>query len=553
MANHEAAHLTGDIANPSCEWRRELLTECASATDGTHTVRISYGLLRSYKPRAIRTTTLLIMIILSCSLIASLDVTRWTISSRDVPWSPSANNSTDSRKRQLPATPTGTTLFSSYHSSGLPSLSAATSSASPTESPTGAAPKSDYLQLSEVPTRSGSSTAAVSGVWSLQQTDGASTMSASSQAQPSTLVSGPTGSFYIDVSQTASMGTSSASPTEPPPGAAPAGEYLQFQDGYYGGFTGTDYFIGVYLPILVALIYASFWGVIDANVRRMEPFYQLARPEGAFAKDTLTFSYFNCNAFTVPIHALRRRHWAVACSSVAFLLASAVLPPIAANTLTVGVLPSCSDADQKGCTGMLIFRTHLAWLLHGGLVLNILMAVSLILLLRKRQMGVVRDPSSIINMAATFKGHLIMEHLQGTEGNASMKSVRASIGDRRYKMLTLSDGHTSSVEDSEKVNVSQSDLVVNIGAPNKPRLRSRRRGLLPIVAGIVLLGLMVFLIYYHQNGADDAFEQFMDGQSIGVRVMMVMVGVVIKAFWQRTEQSESSKHFDKQFDDLGLI
>jgi hypothetical protein len=387
-----------------------LLTECASASTAADlTVRTSYGLLRSYKPRAIRTTTILIMIILSCGLIASLDVTRCSLSSRDVPSSPSPNNSTDSRKRQLSAT-TGTTLFSSYDSSGFSSLSG-------------------------VSTRSGSPTATVSGVWTLPQTDGASTLSASSQAQPSTLVSGPTGTSYVNINGTLWMATSSASQTESSSGAAPEGEYLQFQDGYYGGFTGTDYFIGVYLPILVALIYASFWGVIDANVRRMEPLYQLARPEGAFAKDTLTFSYFSCNAFTTPIHALRRRH----------------------------------------------------------------------------------------------------------------------CGDRRYNLLTLSHDHTSSVEDSGKVTFPQSDLVMNTAAPNKPRLRSRRLGLLPIVAGIVLLGLMVFLIYYHQNGSDDAFEQFMDGQSIGVRVMMVMVGVVIKDFWQRTEQSESSKHFDKHFDDLGLI
>jgi hypothetical protein len=517
--NHEAAHLTGDIANPSCEWKRELLTECASATDGIQTVQTSYGLPRSYKPRAIRTTTLLTIIILSCGLVASLDVTRWSLSSRDVPSSPSPNNSTDFRKRQSSDTPTGTTLVSTYRSSGLPSLS-------------------------EVSTRSGPHTTAVSGVGTYQQTNGASISSAPSQAQPSMLVTGPAASSHANVNHTSSTVTSSASLPDNTPGAAPVGDYLQFQDGYYGDFTATDYFIGVYLPILVALIYASFWGVIDANVRRMEPFYQLARPEGAFAKDTLTFSYFSCNAFTTPIHALRRRHWAVACSSVAFLLASAVLPPVAANTLTVGVLPSCSNDDQLGCTGILIFRAHLAWLLHGGLVFNILMAACLILLLRKRQMGVVRDPSSIVNLAATFKGHPIMEHLQGTEGNASMKSVRAYVGDRRYNLLTLSDDHTSSVEDSGKVTFSQSDLVMNTAAPNKPRLRSRRRGLLPIVAGIVLLGLMVFLIYYHQNGADDAFEQFMDGQSIGVRVMMVMVGVVIKAFWQRTEQSEFEKHVE---------
>ena len=157
-------------------------------------------------------------------------------------------------------------------------------------------------------------------------------------------------------------------------------------------------------------------------------------------------------------------------------------------------------------------------------------------------MGVARDPSSIVNLAATFKGHPIMEHLQATEGNASLKSIRASLGRRRYHLLALPEDH----EYSGKLHSSQSALATNTAASNKPRLRSRTHTLLPVVVGIILLGFIAFLVYYHQNTADNAFERFMDGQSIGVRVMMVMVGVMIKAFWQKTEQSEFEKRYDCQ-------
>lgn len=370
----------------------------------------------------------------------------------------------------------------------------------------------------------------------------------------------PASSIYIQLSSASSVrGSASHSPFYTPPRS----NYIQLsttspvpsstshpaalvmgQFGFDQGFTKADYFIGAYLPTLVALIYASFWGMIDANVRRMEPFYQLARPGGAFAKDTLTFSYFCCNIFTAPFHALRRRHWAVFCSSTAFLIASAVLPPIAAGTLVVGVSPSCTNADQKGCTGVLVFRPTLAWLLHGGLVLNILMAVCLMLLLRRRKMGVAIDPSSIVGLAATFKGHPVMDHLHAMEGSASMKSVRAFLGKRRYRLFAISEARTSSAEESRKLHLSQSAHILVTEAPDKPVPRSRSRSLLSVVVGVVLLGLVAFLVYYHQNKTDNAFERFMDGQSIGVWGMMVMIGVAIKAFWQKTEQSKFEKRYD---------
>jgi hypothetical protein len=579
---------------------------------------------KPYKPRAIRTTTLLILVILSCGLIASLDVTRWILSSRHVSLSTNPHTSFDSSKRQLSDAPMGTSSFfdpSNLSSSLLPpvhtvsgsptsgasrsmiyqqtdgsamsSTSAANfyltmdhgssvrSSVQPSESRqlVGAGAAAGYLQLDESskldPIKFQDSTSQLAtlvyGRSSSAKPSGLGAPAPSVYIQLSTasLVLGipsPTltghaaPSMYIQLSSASSVlgnppPSSTYSPahsdyvqlstTSPVPGSASQSTYLiTGQLGFHQGFTGTDYFIGAYLPTLVTLIYAGFWGMIDANVRRMEPFYQLSRPNGAFAKDTLTFSYFDCNTFTAPFHALYRRHWAVFCSSIAFLIASAVLPPVAASTLVVGVSPSCSNVDQKGCTGILVFRPHLAWVLHGGLVLNILMAACLILLLRKRKMGVARDPSSIVGLATTFKDHPVMDHLQAIEGGASMKSVRAFLGKRRYYLFAQSEVRTSSVEGSRKPNYSESAFVLTSAAPNKPESRPRNRNLPSVVVGILLLGLIAFLVYYHQNKANNAFERFMDGQSIGVRAMMVMIGVVIKIFWQKTEQSELEQGCD---------
>jgi hypothetical protein len=70
-------------------------------------------------------------------------------------------------------------------------------------------------------------------------------------------------------------------------------------------------FLYKYLPTIIALIYSVFWGWIDLQVKRLEPYHQLSKPGGAWGKDSLLLSYPFDFLPLVPISALRKRYVSV--------------------------------------------------------------------------------------------------------------------------------------------------------------------------------------------------------------------------------------------------
>lgn len=67
-------------------------------------------------------------------------------------------------------------------------------------------------------------------------------------------------------------------------------------------------FLYFYLPTIIAVLYGMVWAWIDLDVKRLEPWYQLARPEGATAENSMLLKYqFNFAGF-VPHRALKRRY-----------------------------------------------------------------------------------------------------------------------------------------------------------------------------------------------------------------------------------------------------
>jgi hypothetical protein len=67
-------------------------------------------------------------------------------------------------------------------------------------------------------------------------------------------------------------------------------------------------FFYLFFPTVIAVVYSMLWSWVDLDVKRLEPWFQLSRPEGATAQDSLLLHYpFEFLAF-VPIRALRRRY-----------------------------------------------------------------------------------------------------------------------------------------------------------------------------------------------------------------------------------------------------
>lgn len=67
-------------------------------------------------------------------------------------------------------------------------------------------------------------------------------------------------------------------------------------------------FLYRYLPTIIALVFSVFWGWIDLQIKRLEPYYQLSKPGGAWGKDSLLLSYpFDFLPF-VPLGAFRKKY-----------------------------------------------------------------------------------------------------------------------------------------------------------------------------------------------------------------------------------------------------
>jgi len=68
-------------------------------------------------------------------------------------------------------------------------------------------------------------------------------------------------------------------------------------------------FVSQYMATVASVVYSILLGLIDLDAKRLEPYFQLSKEQGAAAKDSLLLHYpFDFLAF-VPFTALKRRYY----------------------------------------------------------------------------------------------------------------------------------------------------------------------------------------------------------------------------------------------------
>jgi hypothetical protein len=93
------------------------------------------------------------------------------------------------------------------------------------------------------------------------------------------------------------------------------------------------YFCFKYLPTLVAVIFGILWQVTDFEVKRLEAYYQLSKAGGALAAESINVDYITFFNFFRPVRALKYKHYAVAVSSLATLIAVSLIPTLQAASV----------------------------------------------------------------------------------------------------------------------------------------------------------------------------------------------------------------------------
>ncbi|EFQ84872.1 hypothetical protein PTT_20366 [Pyrenophora teres f. teres 0-1] len=104
-------------------------------------------------------------------------------------------------------------------------------------------------------------------------------------------------------------------------------------------------FAYLYLPTILALFFSIFWNWIDLQVKRVEPYYQLSRPDGAWGKDSLLISYPFDFLPLVPWSAFKSRHWAVFWASTCVVFVTWGVVPVQSGIFTTETISRTSLAS----------------------------------------------------------------------------------------------------------------------------------------------------------------------------------------------------------------
>ncbi|PHH89746.1 hypothetical protein CDD83_5357 [Cordyceps sp. RAO-2017] len=79
-----------------------------------------------------------------------------------------------------------------------------------------------------------------------------------------------------------------------------------------------------YVPIVLGILYSLAWAWVDQDVKRMQPWFELSRPQGAKGNDSLFLSYPHDFVAFAPWKAAKKR--SVPVNSLNILFRGSVLP-----------------------------------------------------------------------------------------------------------------------------------------------------------------------------------------------------------------------------------
>lgn len=70
--------------------------------------------------------------------------------------------------------------------------------------------------------------------------------------------------------------------------------------------SGTVTFGYLYAPTVISVLYSLLWSWIDLDIRRIQPWLELSRPEGATADSSLLLDYPNTFLAFIPFSAWKK-------------------------------------------------------------------------------------------------------------------------------------------------------------------------------------------------------------------------------------------------------
>jgi Protein of unknown function (DUF3433) len=199
-----------------------------------------------------------------------------------------------------------------------------------------------------------------------------------------------------------------------------------------------SFFCWKYLPTLIFVIYGVLWQIMDFEIKRLEPYYQLSQPSGSTAAESLNLDHLSLWSYLVPFKAFRLRQWAVFFSAVGNLLTTSICPSLQNPSVRFDQNENCSPS---GCpAGQYNYYVRIAptWsrALSSFLIITAVLGMTLFVQLRRKS-GLLSDPKGIAGIAAMATKSHILNDFQGMD-LATHRQIHRKLQHRRYLLYKSS-------------------------------------------------------------------------------------------------------------------
>ncbi|KAH7039858.1 uncharacterized protein B0I36DRAFT_390639 [Microdochium trichocladiopsis] len=339
--------------------------------------------------------------------------------------------------------------------------------------------------------------------------------------------------------------------------------------------TVASYILGMFIPTIAAVLLSIPIRILDTNARVFHPWHQLARPQGALGKHSISLEPFGWGGYLETFRGLGSGQWVLFCTTV-LTVSAALLIPLAGEAIRIDLQgPECRPGTMtnKGCFFITtsFFQGTIACVCLLGVIALVLL--TLVFILGRWKTGVATNPWSICSIA-TLCLHDDVRRLftslpAGVDARALPKSlIEALFAERRFRLgyfygtnsgtieygIVLADnadgyggggggGDGRSAGEKARTSVDEAWEVENMLKHHnqaRPLEKLENKHHLPflmlgyvwrLLLLLVLLGMLAVIGYY-QTGSDKTdFEKFMSGEGFGVRFLFTGAGVVITLSW----------------------
>ncbi|KAK2729049.1 hypothetical protein CKAH01_10488 [Colletotrichum kahawae] len=321
------------------------------------------------------------------------------------------------------------------------------------------------------------------------------------------------------------------------------------------GFTNGDYFVGKFLPIILAVMIAVPLRIIDLNAKLYQPFHALAKEGGSLGKSSMTLQFDGWKGFLTPFESLLQGH-PVPFITTLIILCSSVLAPLATEAIGMKLHGTCKITAIEGCGIQLGVSPVSSHALVALIAFIIVLLVILLFFLRTWETGLHANPWSIAGISSLARNADIRSHHIDFKASAKAMTEKRygfdyfenHLGRDEYGIIYCDDSARSLQGATASGAIPADDELT--GAYQRDIAKKSRKPV-PFIAltwwwrlGFIffLAALFIIILYYHLTlGVRTSFKDFMDSQTFGVRFFFAALGVTIIFCWESIFISKSAQ------------